>query len=165
VEAARGALKVTGPKGSLEDHIPADVVVRVHNGEAVVEPPPSRTRSNRGNQGLARALLANMVRGVTEGYEKKLEINGVGYKAEQKGNVVTFTLGYSHTIDLTLPTGVAVEIPKQGTAVTVRGIDKQAVGQFAATIRSLKIPEPYKAKGVKYADEVLIRKVGKSGAK
>jgi large subunit ribosomal protein L6 len=157
-------LVVEGPLGKLEAVIPEGVVVSLESGAAHVAAPPA-TRSSRGHQGMVRALLANMVRGVVDGYERSLEITGVGYKAEQKGNVVTFLLGYTHPIDLELPAGIKIVIDKGQTKLTVKGIDKQLVGQICAQIRSFKKPEPYKGKGVKYADEVIRRKVGKTGAK
>lgn len=155
---------VKGPLGSLQTRMPKGVSIEVKDGQALVGPPPP-TRANRGYQGLTRALLANMVEGVTKGYTRTLTINGVGYKAELSGEVLTCTLGFSHTKSITLPKGITAEVPKQGTSVTISGIDKQLVGQVAAQIRGFKIPEPYKAKGVKYADETIRRKVGKAGVK
>lgn len=159
-----GSLCVTGPLGNLEMKLPKGVDVTLDGGIASVTP-PEPTRTNRGFQGLARALLANMVQGVTQGYERVLTINGVGYKAELQGDTLVCNLGFSHQKSLTLPAGIKAEVPKQGTSVKISGIDKQLVGQVAAQIRSFKIPEPYKAKGVKYADETIRRKVGKAGVK
>jgi large subunit ribosomal protein L6 len=115
-------------------------------------------------QGLTRTLVANMVEGVTKGFEKVLEINGVGYRAELKGTMVNLSLGYSHPIEYPLPQGIAAEVEKQ-TRITVKGIDKELVGATAAKIRSFRGPEPYKGKGVKYADERIVRKAGKTGKK
>ena len=141
------------------------VTVEVAEQEARVVAPEAASRKNRGYQGLARALLANMVVGVTKGYEKKLVISGVGYRCEQKRDSLTFSLGYSPTITLKVPTGITATIAKSQTKVSIKGIDKQLVGQVAAQIRSYKPPEPYKGKGVKYSDETIRRKVGKSGSK
>jgi large subunit ribosomal protein L6 len=157
-------LCVEGSLGKLEAVLPEGVVVSIESGVATVAAPPA-SRSSRGHQGMVRAMLANMVRGVVDGYERSLEITGVGYKAEQKGNTITFLLGYSHPIDLELPVGVKALIDKTQTKITIKGIDKQLVGQVCAQIRSFKKPEPYKGKGVKYSDEVIRRKVGKTGAK
>ena len=154
-----------GPLGKLSTTLPKGVSVTVADGKAQVIAPPKKNRENTGYLGLARALVANMVEGVTKGFEKDLEISGVGYRAEPKGRQVVFSLGYSHTITLDLPEGITAEIDKQQTKVKIKGIDKQLVGQVAAQIRSYKIPEPYKAKGVKYATETIKRKVGKAGAK
>jgi large subunit ribosomal protein L6 len=155
---------VTGPKGSIETKLPDGVELTMGDGEVSVSR-PARNRVNRGFQGLARALVANMVRGVTQGYERSLDINGVGYKAELTGEELVLVLGYSHPVHIDVPKGVKVEVSKPGTNIKVSGIDRQVVGQLAAQIRAAKIPEPYKAKGVKYSDETLRRKVGKAGAK
>ena len=156
-------LTVEGPLGKLDTELPEGMSVAIDNNVASVTG-TAKDKKGRGYMGLTRALLANMVEGVTKGFEKKLEINGVGYKAELKGKSLSFYLGYSHGIDMEIPEGITAKVDKQ-TKVTISGIDKQLVGQVAAKIRAFKIPEPYKAKGVKYADEVLIRKVGKTGAK
>jgi large subunit ribosomal protein L6 len=164
VEAQGRTLHVEGPLGKLDAIIPAGVGVAIEKNMARVSP-PLPTRQNRGFQGLVRALLQSMVVGVTEGYERSLEINGVGYKAELKGDTLTFTLGYTHPIDLKLPKGIQCVLDKGQTKLTIKGIDKQLVGQIAAQIRSFKKPEPYQGKGVKYAGEIIRRKVGKTGAK
>jgi large subunit ribosomal protein L6 len=164
IEGKGRILHVEGPLGKLDAVIPGDVSITVDKGVAHVGEPPE-TRQSRGYQGLVRALLQNMVVGVTKGYERSLEINGVGYKAELKGEVVTFTLGYTHPIDLKLPKGIQCIVDKAQTKLTIKGIDKQLVGQIAAQIRSFKKPEPYQGKGVKYAGEIIRRKVGKTGAK
>jgi large subunit ribosomal protein L6 len=163
--SADNILSVDGPLGKLDLNLPTGVEVEVNEGVASVKAPPKMNRVNRGYQGLVRALLFNMVEGVTKGYEKNLEISGVGYRCEQKGSVLTFSLGYSHTITLNVPEGITAEVDKNQTKVKIKGVDKQLVGQIAAKIRGYKKPEPYKGKGVKYADEIVRRKVGKSGAK
>ncbi len=156
-------LRVEGPLGSLDALLPEGLAVAVANNVATVGlPPPGR--SSRGYQGLVRALLANMVEGVTKGYERRLQISGVGYKAELQGDTLVFSLGYSHQVEYKLPQGITAQVDKQ-TVVTVKGIDKQLVGQVAAQIRAFRAPEPYKAKGIKYAEETIRRKVGKTGAK
>jgi large subunit ribosomal protein L6 len=155
---------VEGPLGKLEAILPEGVTVRVEAGVANVVAPKA-TRGNRGFQGLMRALLANMVHGVVKGYEKQLEINGVGYKAELKGQDVIVSAGYSHLVKLRIPKGLKVAVDKTQTKVSVTGIDKQLVGQFAAQFRGVKVPEPYKGKGIRYANETIRRKVGKAGAK
>lgn len=163
--AQRGrVLIVEGPLGKLEAVLPEGVDVTSEGGTMVVVA-PSPNRMNRGYQGLVRALLANMVHGVVHGYERNLEISGVGYKAEVKGNSVIFALGYTHTICLDVPPSIKVLVDKNQTKVTVKGIDKGLVGQIAAKIRSYKVPEPYQGKGVKYAEETIRRKAGKTGSK
>jgi large subunit ribosomal protein L6 len=163
VDIRGNAVKVAGPLGELNAIFPAEVPVTIDKNIIHVGS-PKETRQNRGYMGLTRALLSNMVRGVTKGYEKKLEINGVGYKCELKGETLVFALGYSHPVEFTLPKGVKAKIEKQ-TQITISGTDRQAVGQVAAQIRSFRKPEPYKGKGVKYAEETIRRKVGKAGVK
>jgi large subunit ribosomal protein L6 len=163
VETRDRVLHVEGPLGGLDAVMPEGVGVALEGNVATVTAPEA-TRGNQGYRGLVRALLANMVHGVTKGYERTLEISGVGYRAELSGDTLTFQLGYSHPIILKLPKGVQAKVDKQ-TVVTVKGTDKQVVGQIAAQIRSYKEPEPYKGKGVKYSDETIRRKVGKAGAK
>lgn len=165
ISVAGGTVSVEGPLGKLDLGLPEGVEIEVSEGVANVKAPPATSRVNRGYQGLARALVANMVEGVTKGYEKKLEISGVGYRCEQRGDSLTFSLGYSHTITLKVPEGIIAVIDKSQTKVSIKGIDKQLVGQVAAQIRGYKPPEPYKGKGVKYSDETVRRKVGKSGSK
>lgn len=164
IEVKDDIMHVAGPLGSLNQKVPRGVTITVNNGEAIIGA-PKRTRTNRGYQGLCRALLTNMVHGVTKGYEKGLDINGVGYKAVLSGDTLTLSLGFSHTKSLRLPTGIKAEVNKQQNAIKIIGFDKQMVGQVAAQIRAFKIPEPYKAKGVKYSDETIRRKVGKAGVK
>ncbi len=155
-----GTLSVKGPKGELSMNIPPDMVVKIEDDQLVVER-PSDNRTHRALHGLTRALAANMVEGVTTGFSKTLEIIGVGYRAEDKGKQIRLHLGFSHTIDYTPPEGVTLEVP-QPTSVVVSGADKQKVGQAAAEIRSFRPPEPYKGKGVRYKDEYVRRKAGKT---
>ena len=154
---------VKGSKGTLERNLPVEMDIKVEDGHVVV------TRQNdlkkmKSLHGLTRSLIANMITGVSEGYEKKLEINGVGYRAQKKGKEITFNLGFSHPVVMTDPEGIETEMDGQNIII-VKGIDKEKVGQYAAEIRELRKPEPYKGKGIKYADEVIRRKVGKTGAK
>jgi large subunit ribosomal protein L6 len=154
---------VEGPKGKLEQAIPAGIKLETREGHVVA------LRDNDAQaaiHGLTRALVANAVAGVTKGWSKDLDIVGIGYRAELKGkNTVVFTLGYSHPIEFPLPTGITATIDPKQTRVTISGIDRQKVGQVAADMRSLRKPDPYKNKGVRYADERLKKKVGKTGAK
>ncbi|MBI2469157.1 MAG: 50S ribosomal protein L6 [Candidatus Rokubacteria bacterium] len=154
---------VQGPKGKLGLTVHDLCSVRVADGSIVVDRSADH-RSAKALHGLTRALVANMVRGVTEGFEKKLEIVGIGYRVQASGRTLTFSLGYSHPIVFPLPDGIQADVDKQ-TLITLRGADKQLVGQMAAQIRGLRRPDPYKAKGIRYADEVVRRKVGKAGAK
>jgi len=154
-------VKVQGPKGTLTQIMPDRVPVVVE-AEQVVVNRPSEDKSDRALHGLVRSLINNMVVGVTDGFTKGLEINGVGYRAEVSGKTLTMALGYSHPVVYEIPAGIEVEVEKQ-TKLTVKGIDKQLVGSAAAKIRSFRKPEPYKGKGVKYADEHIVRKAGKTG--
>jgi large subunit ribosomal protein L6 len=157
-----GALvTVKGPKGTLEHTVPAPIKVAQDDGSLVVSRPDDE-RESRALHGLTRTLLANIVTGVTQGYEKKLEIVGTGYRVAAKGQSLEFALGFSHPVTVTAPEGItfAVESP---TKFSVAGIDKQQVGEVAANIRKIRKPEPYKGKGVRYAGEVVRRKVGKAG--
>lgn len=156
-------LKVEGPKGALSREIMSDVALEIDEKSVIVNRADDGIRS-RSAHGLTRTLINNMVIGVTKGFEKVLEISGVGYRAEAKGDVLALSLGYSHPINFPLPKGITVEVDKM-TKVFVRGIDKELVGQTAAKIRSFRGPEPYKGKGVKYADERILRKAGKTGKK
>jgi large subunit ribosomal protein L6 len=156
-----GNVAVTGPKGSLDLEVPGDITVRQEGEELLVERSDDERR-NRALHGLARSLVNNMVVGVSEGFTKELQIVGVGYRAVAKGsNALELQLGYSHSIDVKAPDGVSFEVPEP-TRIVVSGIDKQAVGQVAADIRSLRKPEPYKGKGVRYVDEYVARKAGKA---
>ena len=154
---------VEGPKGRIEQHLLPGFPVKVE-GETVTVGRTGESGPERAKHGLLRALLANAVQGVSIGFTRGLEISGVGYKAELKGEDIHFALGYSHPVVYRIPAGIKVEIEKN-TKLTVSGADRQKVGQVAAELRRLKPPDPYKAKGIKYVDEVLRRKVGKAGAK
>jgi large subunit ribosomal protein L6 len=154
-----GRVTVKGPKGTLEQVISPDITIEEEEGRLHVKRPTDRA-DHRALHGLTRSLVANMVEGVTNGFEKRLEIQGVGYRAVAKGKDIEFALGFSHPITVKPHGGVEFEVPTP-TAVIVRGIDKQAVGQVAAEIRSLKPPEPYKGKGIRYVGEHVARKVGK----
>ena len=156
-------IKVKGKLGELEMKIHPNISVNVQKEEMVVTRPDD-SKENRALHGLTRALLGNMVKGVTEGYSKSLEIIGVGYKAEPKGEAVLLSLGYSHPILFMPPAGIKIEVPAP-TQLKISGSDKELVGLIAAKIRSLKKPEPYKGKGVKYSDERIIRKAGKTAGK
>ena len=154
---------VEGPKGKVNALIPAGITFSEKDGVLTVERPDN---AHAAVHGLARALLFNAVEGVTNGWKKELDVIGIGYRVEMKGkDTVVFTLGYSHPIEFQLPTGIEVAIDPKQTHVTVSGIDRQKVGQVAADMRSLRKPDPYKNKGVRYSDEKLKKKVGKTGAK
>jgi len=162
IERKADHLTVTGPKGALSASVPPSITFDFVEDEILVKR-ASDKKTDRVLHGTWRALLANMVRGVSEGFQRKLEIVGVGYKAEAKGRHIQFALGYSHPIIFTPPAGIKIEIP-QPTNVIVSGIDKQLVGQVASKIRSFRPPEPYKGKGVKYEGEYIRRKAGKAAA-
>lgn len=165
VALSEGEVSVKGPKGSQSCEIPPHVTISNEDGQLVVSP-EGNEQASRAMQGLARTLVANMVTGVSTGFSRSLEINGTGYTVESKDGYIVFNLGYSHPIYYELPEGVeAIFEPKSKTKITVAGINKQAVGSAAAKIRSFRPPEPYKGKGVKYADEVIRRKEGKSGGR
>ena len=161
--AENNKVTVKGPKGTLERELPTEMSIKLE-GEEVVVTRPNDLKKMKSLHGLTRSLIANMITGVSEGYEKKLEINGVGYRAQKKGKEITFNLGFSHPVVMTDPEGIETEMDGQNIII-VKGIDKEKVGQYAAEIRELRKPEPYKGKGIKYADEVIRRKVGKTGAK
>ena len=154
---------VKGPKGTLTRKMADDMNIAVEAGQIVVTR-PSDLKRHKSLHGLTRTLLNNMVIGVTKGYEKVLEINGVGYRAAKSGKKLTLTLGYSHPVEMMDPEGIETVLEGQNK-ITVKGIDKEKVGQFAAEIRTKRPPEPYKGKGIKYADETIRRKVGKTGKK
>ena len=160
---ANNVVTVKGPKGQLAEQISKLIKVEVCEGEVLVTR-ASDAREERSQHGLARTLINNMVVGVTHGFEKKLQLFGVGYKAEKKGDTLVMNLGYSHPVELKDPEGITTECTS-ATEVVVKGIDKAVVGNYAANIRAWRRPEPYKGKGVKYADEVIRRKEGKAGAK
>jgi large subunit ribosomal protein L6 len=159
IDIGPGRVGVKGPRGSLEQAIPREMTVSLDEGVVTVTRPTDRG-PHRSLHGLTRTLVANMVEGVTNGYEKRLEIQGVGYRAALRGNSIELLLGFSHPVVVEAPEGIEFEIPAP-TQIIVRGIDKQAVGQVAADIRRLRPPEPYKGKGIRYAGEVVRRKVGK----
>jgi len=154
---------VKGPKGTLEQQLPKEIEIKEENGVFTVTR-SSELKKFKSLHGLTRTLLSNMVIGVTNGYEKILEINGVGYRAAKQGKTLTLSLGYSHPVEMEDPEGVE-SVLEGNNKIFVRGIDKQKVGQYAAEIRGKRKPEPYKGKGIKYSDEVIRRKVGKTGAK
>ena len=156
-------ITVKGPKGTLERKLADDMHIAMENGQITVTR-PSDLKRHRALHGLTRTLIHNMVIGVTQGYEKVLEINGVGYRAAKSGKKLTLTLGYSHPVEMMDPEGIETVLEGQNK-ITVKGIDKEKVGQFAAEIRTKRPPEPYKGKGIKYADEHIRRKVGKTGKK
>ena len=160
--AENNKVTVKGPKGELSRILVPEMLVKMEGDEITVTRPNDLKR-NRALHGLTRTLINNMVVGVTDGYEKKLEVNGVGYKVAKSAKGLTLNLGYSHPIEMLDPEGI--ESVVEGNAITVKGIDKEKVGQYAAEIRDQRRPEPYKGKGIKYADEVIRRKVGKSGKK
>ena len=161
--AENNKVTVKGPTGTLERVLPEGIEIKVE-GDVINVTRPDETKRMKSLHGLTRTLVNNMVVGVTEGYSKKLEVNGVGYRAQKSGKVLNLSLGYSHPVEMTDPEGIEVEVPDQNTII-VKGIDKEKVGQYAAEIRSKREPEPYKGKGIKYADEVIRRKVGKTGKK
>jgi len=160
---ANNMVTVKGPKGELTEQVSNLLTVKVEDGVVNVSR-ESDAKAHREQHGLARTLINNMVIGVTQGYEKKLELVGVGYKVEKKGKVLVLNLGFSHPIEMEDPEGITTEAPSN-TEVIVKGIDKALVGNYAANIRKWRKPEPYKGKGVKYAGEVIRRKEGKTGAK
>ena len=152
-------VKVKGTKGELSFVVPENVSVAMEDGAVAVNP-RDETKDARAKWGMSRSQVANLVEGVTKGFERKLEINGVGYRAAVAGKVLKLSLGYSHDVEYAIPAGVTITTPKP-TEVVVAGIDKRQVGQTAAEIREFRSPEPYKGKGVKYADEFIFRKEGK----
>lgn len=160
VKIESGMVRVKGPKGQLERQIHKDMTVKKEDATLLVER-PSDAGDHRSLHGLTRTLIANMVSGVTEGYEKNLEIHGVGYRAVPKGTGIELQLGYSHPIEYQAPQGITFEVPTP-TKITIRGADKEKVGQVAAEIRSLRKPDPYKQKGVRYAGEHIRKKAGKT---
>jgi large subunit ribosomal protein L6 len=159
VQIENSVVRVKGPKGELTQAVSRDLSIEREDSKLVVTRPTDR-KDHRALHGLTRTLIYNMVVGVTDGYEKRLEIQGVGYRAQLKGKALELALGYSHPVKVEAPEGIEFEVP-QPTQVIVRGIDKQAVGEIAARIRKARPPEPYKGKGVRYQDEHVARKVGK----
>ena len=164
VNVAEGnVVTVKGPKGELTNTFNADMIINVE-GNVLTVSRPTDEANHRALHGLTRTLIANMVEGVEKGYSKELEVNGVGYRAEKKGNQLVMRLGFSHEVIMEEIPGITVEVPSPNKII-VHGIDKQVVGQFAAEVRGKRPPEPYKGKGIKYVDEVIRRKVGKTGGK
>ena len=161
--AENNKVTVKGPKGTLERVLPAEMEIKVEGSEITVAR-PNDLKKMKSLHGLTRTLINNMVVGVTQGYEKKLEVNGVGYRAQKQGKKLVLSLGYSHPVEMEDPEGLETVLDGQNIIV-VKGIDKEKVGQYAAEIRAKRAPEPYKGKGIKYADEVIRRKVGKTGKK
>jgi large subunit ribosomal protein L6 len=164
VQVTDGVVRAEGPKGKLAQTIPAPLSARL-DGNALVIARPDDDRRVRALHGLTRALVANMVSGVKDGFERRLEIVGIGYRAQMQGKAIQLVLGYSHPVVFPLPEGITAEVDKQ-TAIVLRGADKALLGQTAAKLRALRKPDPYKGKGIRYADEYVRRKVGKkAGAK
>ena len=161
--AENNKVTVKGPKGTLERVLPAEMEIKL-DGTTVTVSRPNDLKKMKSLHGLTRTLINNMVVGVSAGFEKKLEVNGVGYKAQKNGKTLVLSLGYSHPVEMVDPEGLEVTVEGQNLIV-VKGIDKEKVGQYAAEIRSKREPEPYKGKGIKYVDEVIRRKVGKTGKK
>ncbi|MDE7425032.1 MAG: 50S ribosomal protein L6 [Lachnospiraceae bacterium] len=161
--AENNKVTVKGPKGTLERVLPSEMTIKMEGSEILVTR-PNDLKKMKSLHGLTRTLIYNMVVGVTDGYEKVLEVNGVGYRAAKQGKTLTLSLGYSHPVVMEDPEGIETVLDGQNK-ITVKGIDKEKVGQYAAEIREKRTPEPYKGKGIKYADEVIRRKVGKTGKK
>lgn len=159
IEIEPETVRVKGPKGELSERVPRDIGV-VQEGDQVLVSRPTDRGEHRALHGLVRSLLANMVQGVTDGYEKRLEIQGVGYRAQLKGKSLELAVGYSHPVPIAAPDGIEFEVP-QPTRIVVKGISKQLVGETAAIIRKQRPPEPYKGKGIRYEGEYVARKVGK----
>ena len=160
--AENNVVTVKGPKGTLEKALPTEMSIKLEDGQVVVTR-PNDLKKMKSLHGLTRTLIQNMVIGVSQGYEKALEVNGVGYRAQKNGKTLVLSLGYSHPVEMEDPEGL--ESTVDGNKIVVKGIDKEKVGQYAAEIRDKRRPEPYKGKGIKYADEVIRRKVGKTGKK
>ncbi|MBQ3933068.1 MAG: 50S ribosomal protein L6 [Pseudobutyrivibrio sp.] len=160
--AENNKVTVKGPKGTLERVLPSEMEIKVEGAEVTVSR-PNDLKKMKSLHGLTRTLIYNMVVGVTDGYEKTLEINGVGYRAQKQGKKLVLSLGYSHPVEMEDPEGLETTV--EGNLIKVKGIDKEKVGQYAAEIRTKRAPEPYKGKGIKYSDEVIRRKVGKTGKK
>ena len=161
--AENNKVTVKGPKGTLVRELPVEMKIE-KDGDSIVVSRPNELKRMKSLHGLTRTLINNMVIGVTAGYEKKLEVNGVGYRASKSGKKLTLNLGYSHPVEMEDPEGIEAVVEGQNIII-VKGIDKEKVGQFAAEIRDKRRPEPYKGKGIKYADETIRRKVGKTGKK
>ena len=160
--AENNVVTVKGPKGTLTESLPVEMDIKMENNQVIVTR-PSDLKKMKSLHGLTRTLIQNMVIGVSQGYEKALEVNGVGYRAAKQGKKLVLNLGYSHPVEMEDPEGLESKV--DGNKIIVSGIDKEKVGQYAAEIRDKRKPEPYKGKGIKYADEVIRRKVGKTGKK
>lgn len=160
---AENEITVKGPKGTLSNKLSNEMIIKKEENTIVVER-PTENKKHKSLHGLTRTLINNMVVGVSEGFEKKLEVKGVGYRAAKQGNKLVMNLGFSHPVEMEDPEGITTEVPNQ-LEILVKGIDKQLVGNYAAKIRSWRKPEPYKGKGIKYSDEVIVRKEGKTGKK
>ena len=160
---ANNEVTVKGPKGELVQRMPADIMIE-QSGETIEVKRPTDDKEHRSLHGLTRSLLHNMVVGVTDGFKKQLEINGVGYRAAMQGNKLVMNLGYSHQVEMEEIDGITIDVP-QPNQIIISGPDKQKVGQFAANVREKRPPEPYKGKGIKYVDEHIRRKEGKAGSK
>lgn len=154
-------VEVKGPKGQLSEQINPDMEIKIEDGVLTVAR-PTENKKHKSLHGLSRTLISNMITGVTEGYSKTLEIEGTGYRAAKQGSKLVLTLGYSHPVELEDPAGLEVEVPATNRII-VKGINKQEVGSFAAKVRDFRKPEPYKGKGIRYAGEIVRRKVGKTG--
>jgi large subunit ribosomal protein L6 len=163
LKVATGSVEVKGPKGTLTSPLPPGISCEVDKGSAQINRRTDAKRE-RAFHGLARALLANAVKGVSEGFSKNLEIQGIGYKAQVQGKNLELALGFSHQVIYAVPEGLKIEVDKKQTKISISGVDRQKVGQAAAEIRGLKPPEPYKGKGIRYAGEFVKKKVGKTGA-
>lgn len=161
IKVEDGLVTVKGPKGVLNQDISTDMTIVMEEGNLLVQR-PSDQKNHRSLHGLTRALIANMVEGVTNGYEKKLEMVGVGYRAQMQGSKLVINIGFSHPVELDPPEGISFEVPAP-TKISVKGINKQQVGDVAARIREIRKPEPYKGKGIRYEGEKVRRKAGKSG--
>ena len=161
--AENNVVTVKGPKGTLTQALRPEMIIK-HEGNVITVDRPSEDKLHKSLHGLTRSLLHDMVVGVTDGFKKELEINGVGYRASKEGNKLVMNLGYSHLVNMEEIDGITIEVPAPNKVI-IHGIDKQKVGQFAANVRAKRPPEPYKGKGIKYSDETIRRKVGKTGAK
>ncbi len=162
VEIKGSSIHVKGPKGELQHTFPADMMVSLEEGQIIVKR-PSDENHHRALHGMTRALIQNMVSGVSAGFERVLEVNGVGYRAEMDGNTLVLYVGFSHPVRMEPPEGISFEVDAKTRQIKVKGFDKQFVGQVAANIRNVRPPEPYKGKGIRYLDETVRRKAGKAG--